>query len=80
VQTSAAVASAITLPTPVATALEPELRDDPMIWRPRSSTALLHEEAERRGVAQTTLLRFCTPANPARKPSSAPCAVLGGSD
>lgn len=59
VQTSAVAADDSLVQPPLAVPLEPELRADPAIWRPRSSTVLLHDEAERRGVAQTTLLRFC---------------------
>ena len=59
VQTSAVAADDYLGQPPLALRLEPELQADPAIWRPRSSTVLLHDEAERRGVAQTTLLRFC---------------------
>lgn len=61
VQTSTAAAAAADgeLKPPLALPLEPELRADPAIWRPRSSTVLLHDEAERHSVAQTTILRFC---------------------
>lgn len=59
VQTSAAAADDSLVQPPLALRLEPELEADPAIWRKRSSTVLLHDEAERRGVAQTTVLRFC---------------------
>ena len=59
VQTTAVAADDGLVQPPLALQLEPELQADPAVWRPRSSTVLLHDEAERRGVAQTTLLRFC---------------------
>ena len=59
IQTSAVAEDDTLVQPPLALRLEPELQADPAIWRPRSSTVLLHDEAERRGVAQTTVLRFC---------------------
>ena len=59
VQTSAVPTDDSLVQPPLALRLESELQSDPAIWRPRSSTVLLHDEAERRGIAQTTILRFC---------------------
>lgn len=59
VQTSAVPADDSLVQPPLALPLESDLQSDPAIWRPRSSTVLLHDEAERRGIAQTTILRFC---------------------
>jgi hypothetical protein len=43
--------------------LEDGLLADPAVWRPRSAMALLHAEAERRGLPWLTLLRFCEEGN-----------------
>ena len=47
----------------IARPLEAALQTDHAVWRKRSSTVLLHDEAERRGMEYVTLIRFCEEGN-----------------